>query len=166
MDISLKGQVLVLDEAHNIEDCARDAASFSVTQQQLLDAERDISQLSKWISDFTFCTFLSGRFWSFPGIKISELLHRLWVVFYFVNMLLFLFVDNKYIIISRNSLDHSSIFNSTVHECCQSFVTCASYVTDTVKFSCMFVCSSGWTQTPRAHGSQERGRISLLHPNL
>ena len=47
MDINLRGQVLVLDEAHNIEDCARDAASFSVTQQQLLEAEKDIAQMSE-----------------------------------------------------------------------------------------------------------------------
>jgi len=30
LDISLKGQVLIMDEAHNIEDSARSAASWQV----------------------------------------------------------------------------------------------------------------------------------------
>lgn len=32
MEINLKGQIVILDEAHNIEDSARSAASWSVTQ--------------------------------------------------------------------------------------------------------------------------------------
>lgn len=32
MDIQLKGQILILDEAHNIEDSARSAAGWKVTQ--------------------------------------------------------------------------------------------------------------------------------------
>lgn len=40
MDINLSGQILVLDEAHNIEDCARESASFTLTQDNLL-AVRD-----------------------------------------------------------------------------------------------------------------------------
>ncbi|XP_066301543.1 Fanconi anemia group J protein homolog [Branchiostoma lanceolatum] len=35
MQISLKNHVIVLDEAHNIEDSAREAASFSMTEDQL-----------------------------------------------------------------------------------------------------------------------------------
>ncbi|XP_078681023.1 Fanconi anemia group J protein homolog [Branchiostoma floridae x Branchiostoma belcheri] len=35
MQISLKNNVIVLDEAHNIEDSAREAASFSMTEDQL-----------------------------------------------------------------------------------------------------------------------------------
>ncbi|XP_066551926.1 Fanconi anemia group J protein [Amia ocellicauda] len=42
MDISLKGQVVVLDEAHNIEDCARESASFTLTQHQLLTAREEV----------------------------------------------------------------------------------------------------------------------------
>lgn len=36
MEIDLAGQILVLDEAHNIEDCARESASFTLDQNRLL----------------------------------------------------------------------------------------------------------------------------------
>ncbi|XP_038549559.1 Fanconi anemia group J protein [Micropterus salmoides] len=36
MDINLAGQILVLDEAHNIEDCARESASFTLNLNSLL----------------------------------------------------------------------------------------------------------------------------------
>ncbi|XP_047450348.1 Fanconi anemia group J protein [Mugil cephalus] len=36
MEIDLAGQILVLDEAHNIEDCARESASFSLEHNRLL----------------------------------------------------------------------------------------------------------------------------------
>ncbi|XP_018556622.1 Fanconi anemia group J protein [Lates calcarifer] len=36
MEINLKGQILVLDEAHNIEDCARESASFTLDYKSLL----------------------------------------------------------------------------------------------------------------------------------
>ncbi|KPP74356.1 Fanconi anemia group J protein-like, partial [Scleropages formosus] len=42
MEINLKGQVVVLDEAHNIEDCARDSASYTLSQTQLLAARNEI----------------------------------------------------------------------------------------------------------------------------
>lgn len=35
MDINLSGQILVLDEAHNIEDCARESASFTLDHHAL-----------------------------------------------------------------------------------------------------------------------------------
>uniref|UniRef100_A0A3B4AJB4 DNA 5'-3' helicase n=1 Tax=Periophthalmus magnuspinnatus TaxID=409849 RepID=A0A3B4AJB4_9GOBI len=35
MEINLEGQILVLDEAHNIEDCARESASYSLDQRSL-----------------------------------------------------------------------------------------------------------------------------------
>lgn len=74
IDINLKGQILILDEAHNIEDSARSAASWQVTQEEIRDAMRDLealvrkeipetqahrdmalvcSQLSVWIDSFT-----------------------------------------------------------------------------------------------------------------
>jgi len=37
MEIDLDGDVVIVDEAHNIEDVARDAASISVTDVVLLD---------------------------------------------------------------------------------------------------------------------------------
>lgn len=36
MEIDLAGQILVLDEAHNIEDCARESASFTLNHNSLL----------------------------------------------------------------------------------------------------------------------------------
>lgn len=35
MDINLDGQILVLDEAHNIEDCARESSSYTLDQSSL-----------------------------------------------------------------------------------------------------------------------------------
>ncbi|KAJ8280941.1 hypothetical protein GJAV_G00061310 [Gymnothorax javanicus] len=45
MEINLKGQVVVLDEAHNIEDCARECASYTLDQAQLLAARDDIEAM-------------------------------------------------------------------------------------------------------------------------
>ncbi|OXB64892.1 hypothetical protein ASZ78_009773 [Callipepla squamata] len=42
MEINLKGQVVILDEAHNIEDSAREAVSFSVTESQLNAAREEL----------------------------------------------------------------------------------------------------------------------------
>lgn len=42
LDITLKGSVVILDEAHNIEDSSRDAASLSVFQSEILEAKQDI----------------------------------------------------------------------------------------------------------------------------
>lgn len=36
MEINLAGQILVLDEAHNIEDCARESASFTLERNSLM----------------------------------------------------------------------------------------------------------------------------------
>ncbi|XP_062473135.1 Fanconi anemia group J protein isoform X1 [Pezoporus occidentalis] len=42
MEINLKGQVVILDEAHNIEDCARESVSFGVTESQLKAAREEL----------------------------------------------------------------------------------------------------------------------------
>ncbi|XP_074079656.1 Fanconi anemia group J protein [Macrotis lagotis] len=42
MDINLKEQIIILDEAHNIEDCARESASYSVTEIQLRFARDEL----------------------------------------------------------------------------------------------------------------------------
>lgn len=42
MEINLKGQVVILDEAHNIEDSAREAVSYSVTESQLNAAGEEL----------------------------------------------------------------------------------------------------------------------------
>ena len=45
MDISLKDQIVVLDEAHNVEDSARDAASLTLTAVELQNALDDLDRL-------------------------------------------------------------------------------------------------------------------------
>jgi len=50
MDISLKGQVVILDEAHNIEDSSREAASGSLTTDQINNAVRNLNELSMYCS--------------------------------------------------------------------------------------------------------------------
>ncbi|KAJ8358971.1 hypothetical protein SKAU_G00154960 [Synaphobranchus kaupii] len=45
MMINLKGQVVVLDEAHNIEDSARESASYTLEQSQLQSARDDIDAM-------------------------------------------------------------------------------------------------------------------------
>lgn len=47
MDISLKDQIVVLDEAHNVEDSARDAASLTLTAVDLQNTLDDLDRLGK-----------------------------------------------------------------------------------------------------------------------
>ncbi|XP_015807540.3 Fanconi anemia group J protein isoform X1 [Nothobranchius furzeri] len=47
MDIDLTGQILVLDEAHNIEDCARECASFTVDNNTLQMSKEELDGLIK-----------------------------------------------------------------------------------------------------------------------
>ncbi len=45
MDINLIDQIVILDEAHNIEDSCRGAASWSVTPNSLDEAMKDLDYL-------------------------------------------------------------------------------------------------------------------------
>lgn len=47
MDINLEDQIVVLDEAHNIEDCARESASYTLNYDSLLASRDDIESLVK-----------------------------------------------------------------------------------------------------------------------
>ena len=49
MDISLKDQIVVLDEAHNVEDSARDSASLTLTAVDLQNTLDDLDRLGKQI---------------------------------------------------------------------------------------------------------------------
>ena len=44
MDINLKDQIIVLDEAHNLEDSAREAASLTLTA---VDLQNTLDELDK-----------------------------------------------------------------------------------------------------------------------
>ncbi|GFO15049.1 regulator of telomere elongation helicase 1 homolog [Plakobranchus ocellatus] len=46
MMINLKGHIIILDEAHNIEDSAREAASQSISQDNLMKGIKDINDLT------------------------------------------------------------------------------------------------------------------------
>ncbi|KAM6465011.1 Fanconi anemia group J protein [Liasis olivaceus] len=45
LEIKLKDQVVILDEAHNIEDSARESASYSVTEEQLRLAREELDTM-------------------------------------------------------------------------------------------------------------------------
>lgn len=45
MLIDIEGKVIILDEAHNMEDTAREAASLSLTQIQITDVLEEIREL-------------------------------------------------------------------------------------------------------------------------
>ncbi|GLD52973.1 Fanconi anemia group J protein isoform X1, partial [Lates japonicus] len=47
MEIDLAGQILVLDEAHNIEDCARESASFTLDHNSLLTSRDELDGMVK-----------------------------------------------------------------------------------------------------------------------
>uniref|UniRef100_A0A4W3K6Q2 DNA 5'-3' helicase n=1 Tax=Callorhinchus milii TaxID=7868 RepID=A0A4W3K6Q2_CALMI len=45
MEIQLKDQIVILDEAHNIENCAQESSSFTVSQNQLLFAREELDSM-------------------------------------------------------------------------------------------------------------------------
>uniref|UniRef100_A0A3B4HCA1 DNA 5'-3' helicase n=1 Tax=Pundamilia nyererei TaxID=303518 RepID=A0A3B4HCA1_9CICH len=45
MEIDLEGQILVLDEAHNIEDCARESASYTLDYKSLLMSRDELDSM-------------------------------------------------------------------------------------------------------------------------
>ena len=59
MEIFLKGQILVLDEAHNIEDTARDAASITLEIEEVVAAMNDCEKLATQQVEFvcSLCLF-------------------------------------------------------------------------------------------------------------
>ena len=49
MLIDLQGQVVVLDEAHNMEDAARDAASQTVTSAQMEEVSSELRDIRECV---------------------------------------------------------------------------------------------------------------------
>ncbi|XP_031728340.1 Fanconi anemia group J protein [Anarrhichthys ocellatus] len=47
MEINLAGQIVVLDEAHNIEDCARESASYTLDHHSLLLSRDELDSMVK-----------------------------------------------------------------------------------------------------------------------
>ncbi|MPC33978.1 Fanconi anemia group J [Portunus trituberculatus] len=73
MNISLKNHVLILDEAHNIEDSARSAASCTVTQTEMKEA---CSHLREWKTYEEQCDKLANMVSALSG-WIDENNHNL-----------------------------------------------------------------------------------------
>lgn len=48
MEIVLKNNIVILDEAHNIEDSARSAASWNVSQTQVRESMQDLEKMAKF----------------------------------------------------------------------------------------------------------------------
>ena len=49
MSVDIENKVIILDEAHNMEDSAREAASISVSNVQLLEISKEIKQLCECV---------------------------------------------------------------------------------------------------------------------
>ena len=45
MQIDIENRIIILDEAHNIEDNARDAASLSITSEELSEVTGEIEEI-------------------------------------------------------------------------------------------------------------------------
>ena len=54
MMINLKDQIVVLDEAHNIEDSSREAGSVQLTSIQLEETWKDLEDLSERMFSFSY----------------------------------------------------------------------------------------------------------------
>ncbi|PAA47632.1 hypothetical protein BOX15_Mlig004721g5, partial [Macrostomum lignano] len=47
MSISVKNHIVILDEAHNIEDACRDSASITITEEQLVHAKKNLDDICR-----------------------------------------------------------------------------------------------------------------------
>ena len=66
MLIELEDKVIILDEAHNMEDSAREAASLSVTHIQISEVLKEITELCMLNHHF-FYLFMHMKIWNgFP----------------------------------------------------------------------------------------------------
>lgn len=52
MEISLKDQVVILDEAHNMEDTSRDSAGEKIGDDALEKAVNELDEMSQWFLFF------------------------------------------------------------------------------------------------------------------
>ena len=55
--VDLTNQVVILDEAHNMEDSAREAASLSVTSMQVADVADEIEEVCKGLQSLLTGTY-------------------------------------------------------------------------------------------------------------
>ena len=55
MLIELSGQVVILDEAHNMEDASREAASQTITSLQLEEIISELNDICQYILSLCVC---------------------------------------------------------------------------------------------------------------
>ena len=55
MDLHLEGNVIVLDEGHNVEDTARDSASLAVTVIQLEEVVDEMDKMCMYMYSVCMC---------------------------------------------------------------------------------------------------------------
>lgn len=76
MNVQLKGHVIIVDEAHNIEDQCRDAASLKLDQNNLNLAKMDCEKVSKFgVNSVTYSALVSEcTLWNinFDDVLISS----------------------------------------------------------------------------------------------
>ncbi|CAH8537821.1 unnamed protein product [Schistosoma haematobium] len=68
--LEVTDHVIILDEAHNIEDASREAASFTITEHQLKSARDDLEGLNIDVTDSSDKTILKGASKSMNIIKL------------------------------------------------------------------------------------------------
>jgi len=82
MEITLTNQIVILDEAHNIEDSSREAASFAVSQSQLLDAMHDLETIGHcyyyYYFEILFCCDESLMQWVVDCIIKAKITPVIW----------------------------------------------------------------------------------------
>ncbi|MHA1607685.1 MAG: helicase C-terminal domain-containing protein [Candidatus Freyarchaeota archaeon] len=77
LDPGFKGQVIVMDEAHNVEDFCKESKSYALSRRTVERAIDEVKEVDRpWASDVEeFLAFLS-RFFSHADFKEDELLTR------------------------------------------------------------------------------------------
>lgn len=51
MSINLKDQIVIVDEAHNIEDACRESTTFFISKFQLEAGVKELKEISNWFAD-------------------------------------------------------------------------------------------------------------------
>ena len=82
MQLDLKGQVIILDEAHNIEDICREVASVSFREDHLQVVVNECESLAKGRSDENprayniLCMFISRVLQFLGSVNLSKSVSR------------------------------------------------------------------------------------------
>lgn len=60
-DVHLKNSIIILDEAHNVEDTSRDSASFFFTEKEIIALLENLYEKRKYLKDIIYflCIYLN-----------------------------------------------------------------------------------------------------------